>query len=102
VGYKPVMESIFKIVYLMTGDCTGPGSAEFVLRDPNKPCCIRMRSWWFTAIRSAFKHCNVIVTNVSADHLGIERNTYRGTARSRKGVIPETVMPNASIGFKCG
>lgn len=96
VGYTTSDGVYIQNRLLMTGDCTGPGSAEFVLRDPTVNLAV-LECARGGLLRSglAFKQCNVgIVTNVSADHLGLKGiHTVEQLARV-KGVIPETVMPD--------
>ncbi|MGB3590992.1 MAG: cyanophycin synthetase [Nonlabens sp.] len=81
---------------LMKGDCTGPGSAEFVLKDPTVNFAV-LECARGGLLRSGlgFKKCDVgIVTNVSPDHLGLKGiHTIEQLARV-KGVIPETVLPS--------
>jgi cyanophycin synthetase len=77
------------------GDCTGPMSAEFVLKDPTVEFAV-LECARGGILRSGlgFHHCDVgIVTNVAADHLGLrDINTLEEMARL-KGVIPESVFP---------
>ena len=57
----------------MQGDCTGPVSAQFVLKDPTVDFAV-LECARGGILRGglAFQHCNVaIVTNVAADHLGL-------------------------------
>ena len=78
---------------LMKGDCTGPASAQFVLRDPIVNYAV-LETARGGLLRSGlgFDHCDVgIVTNVSADHLGLKGiHTLEQLARV-KSVIPESV-----------
>ncbi|WP_194851010.1 cyanophycin synthetase [Nonlabens antarcticus] len=95
VGYTTSDGVYIQNRLLMSGDCTGPGSAEFVLRDPTVNLAV-LESARGGLLRSGlgFKKCNIgIVTNVSADHLGLKGiHTIEQLARV-KGVIPETVLP---------
>jgi cyanophycin synthetase len=79
----------------MTGDCTGPASAEFVLKDPTVNFAV-LESARGGLLRAGlgFKKCDIgIVTNVAADHLGLKGiHTIEQLAKV-KGVIPETVLP---------
>jgi cyanophycin synthetase len=81
---------------LMRGDCTGPTSAEFVLRDPTVDFAV-LECARGGLLRSGlgFSRCDIgIVTNVAADHLGLKGiHTIEQLARA-KGVIPETVLPD--------
>lgn len=79
----------------MEGDCTGPTSAEFVLRDPTVDFAV-LESARGGLLRAGlgFKKCDVgVVTNVSADHLGLKGIHTLDQLAKVKGVIPETVMP---------
>ena len=80
---------------MMTGDCTGPVSAQFVLKDPTVDFAV-LECARGGIVRSglAFRHCDVaIVTNVSADHIGLGGiDTLEQMARV-KAVLPETVLP---------
>ncbi len=81
---------------LMTGDCTGPVSAEFVLKDPTVDFAV-LETARGGLLRAGlgFHNCDIgIVTNVAADHLGLKGiNTIEQLARA-KGVIPESVLPD--------
>lgn len=93
VGYTTTDGIYIQNRLMMTGDCTGPASAEFVLRDPTIDFAV-LESARGGLLRAGlgFKSCDVaIVTNVAPDHLGLKGiNTIEQLARA-KGVIPETV-----------
>ncbi|MGB1216952.1 MAG: Mur ligase family protein, partial [Saprospiraceae bacterium] len=78
------------------GDCTGPGSAEFVLKDPTIDFAV-LETARGGLLRAGlgFHNCDVaVVTNLAPDHLGIRGiNTVEQMARL-KGVVPETVLPS--------
>jgi cyanophycin synthetase len=77
------------------GDCTGPLSAEFVLKDPTvEYAVLECARGGILKAGLGFHNCDVgIVTNVQADHLGLKDiNTVEDMARV-KGVIPESVLP---------
>lgn len=79
----------------MTGDCTGPASAEFVLKDPTVNFAVlECARGGLLRAGLGFHRCDVgIVTNVAPDHLGLRGiHTLEQLARA-KGVIPETVLP---------
>lgn len=81
---------------LMTGDCTGPSSAEFVLRDPTVNFAVlECARGGLLRAGLGFKQCDIgIVTNVAADHLGLKGiHTIEQLAKV-KAVIPETVKPD--------
>lgn len=81
---------------IMSGDCTGPVSAEFVLKDPTVDFAV-LESARGGILRAGlgFSHCDIaIVTNVAADHLGLKDiNTVEDMARV-KAVVPESVSPD--------
>ncbi|MCX6274020.1 MAG: cyanophycin synthetase [Bacteroidetes bacterium] len=77
------------------GDCTGPLSAEFVLKDPTvEYAVLECARGGILKAGLGFHNCDVgIVTNVQADHLGLKDiNTIEDMARV-KAVIPESVLP---------
>lgn len=96
VGYTTTDGVYIQNRLLMTGDCTGPASAEFVLKDPTVDFAV-LESARGGLLRAGlgFKNCDIgIVTNVSADHLGLKGiHTVEQLARV-KGVVPETVFPD--------
>ena len=95
VGYTTTDGVYVQNRLLMKGDCTGPASAEFVLRDPTVNFAV-LESARGGLLRAGlgFKNCDIgIVTNVAADHLGLKGiHTIEQLAKV-KGVIPETVLP---------
>ncbi|MBL0103477.1 MAG: cyanophycin synthetase [Bacteroidetes bacterium] len=77
------------------GDCTGPLSAEFVLRDPTVDFAVlECARGGILKAGLGFHNCDVsIVTNVAADHLGLKDiNTLEEMARV-KSVVAESVLP---------
>lgn len=96
VGYTTSDGVYIQNRLLMTGDCTGPASAEFVLKDPTVNFAV-LESARGGLLRAGlgFKKCDIaIVTNVSADHLGLKGiHTIEQLAKV-KGVVPETVLPD--------
>ena len=96
VGYTTSDGVYIQNRLLMTGDCTGPASAEFVLKDPTVNFAV-LESARGGLLRAGlgFKKCDVaIVTNVAADHLGLKGiHTVEQLAKV-KGVVPETVLPD--------
>jgi cyanophycin synthetase len=81
---------------IMSGDCTGPVSAEFVLKDPTVDFAVlECARGGILRAGLGFSHCDIaIVTNVAADHLGLKDiNTVEDMARV-KAVVPESVSPN--------
>ncbi|MDP5102084.1 MAG: Mur ligase family protein, partial [Nonlabens sp.] len=96
VGYTTSDGVYIQNRLLMKGDCTGPNSAEFVLRDPTVNFAV-LECARGGMLRSGlgFKKCDVgIVTNVAADHLGLKGiHTIEQLAKV-KAVVPETVLPD--------
>lgn len=96
VGYTTSDGVYIQNSLLMTGDCTGPTSAEFVLKDPTVNFAV-LESARGGLLRAGlgFKRCDIgIVTNVASDHLGLKGiHTLDQLARV-KSVIPETVLPD--------
>ncbi len=96
VGYTTSDGVYIQNRMLMKGDCTGPASAEFVLKDPTVNFAVlECARGGLLRAGLGFKKCDVaIVTNVSADHLGLKGiHTVEQLARV-KAVIPETVLPD--------
>jgi cyanophycin synthetase len=96
VGYTTSDGIYIQNRLLVKGDCTGPQSAEFVLKDPTVNFAV-LESARGGLLRAGlgFHTCDVgIVTNVAEDHLGLKGiHTIEQLARV-KAVIPETVMPS--------
>lgn len=96
VGYTTSDGVYIQNRLLMEGDCTGPSSAEFVLRDPTVNFAVlECARGGLLRAGLGFKKCDVaIVTNVAADHLGLKGiHTIEQLAKV-KGVVPETVLPD--------
>jgi cyanophycin synthetase len=78
---------------LQKGDCTGPASAQFVLKDPLVDMAV-LETARGGMLRSGlgFEHCDVgICTNVAADHLGLKDiNTLEELAHV-KSTVPRSV-----------
>jgi cyanophycin synthetase len=95
VGYTTTDGVYIQNRLLMEGDCTGPASAEFVLKDPTVNFAVlECARGGLLRAGLGFKNCDVaIVTNVEADHLGLKGiHTVEQLAKV-KGVVPETVLP---------
>ncbi len=96
VGYTTSDGVYIQNRLLVTGDCTGPSSAEFVLKDPTVNFAVlECARGGLLRAGLGFKKCDIgIVTNVAADHLGLKGiHTIEQLAKV-KGVIPETVLPS--------
>jgi cyanophycin synthetase len=95
VGYTTTDGVYIQNRLLMQGDCTGPASAEFVLKDPTVDFAV-LETARGGLLRAGlgFHHCDVaVVTNVAPDHLGLKGiHTIEQLARV-KAVVPETVRP---------
>ena len=94
VGYTTSDGVYIQNHLMMTGDCTGPVSARFVLTDPTVDFAV-LECARGGILRNglAFRNCDVaIVTNVAEDHLGLGGiNTVDQMAKV-KGVVAETVF----------
>lgn len=80
---------------MMKGDCTGPISAEFVLKDPTVDFAVlECARGGILRAGLGFHRCDIgIITNISADHLGLGGiDTIEQLARV-KSVVVESVMP---------
>ncbi len=96
VGYTTSDGVYIQNRLLMTGDCTGPTSAEFVLKDPTVNFAVlECARGGMLRAGLGFGNCDVaVVTNVAADHLGLKGiHTVEQLAKV-KGVVPETVLPD--------
>jgi cyanophycin synthetase len=79
---------------MQTGDCTGPWSTEFVLKDPTVNFAVlEVARGGMLKSGLGFQNCDIaIVTNVAADHLGLKGiNTLEELAKV-KAVVPESVF----------
>ncbi len=96
VGYTTTDGVYIQNQMMMRGDCTGPVSAEFVLKDPTVDFAV-LECARGGILRSGlgFHNCDIaIVTNVAEDHLGLgDIDTIEQLARV-KAVVPESVLPN--------
>ena len=96
VGYTTTDGIYVNDELLMKGDCGGPKSAELILKDPTVDTAV-LECARGGILRSGlgFDRCDVgVVTNVTADHLGIKGiNTLEEMAHL-KSVVPESVHPD--------
>lgn len=94
VGYTTTDGVYIQNQMMMRGDCTGPVSAEFVLKDPTVDFAV-LECARGGILRSGlgFHNCDIaIVTNVAEDHLGLgDIDTMEQLARV-KAVVPESVL----------
>ncbi|MEC8604099.1 MAG: cyanophycin synthetase [Bacteroidota bacterium] len=96
VGYTTTDGVYIQNRLLMKGDCTGPASSEFVLKDPTvNYAVLECARGGLLRAGLGFKKCDIgVVTNVAGDHLGLKGiHTIEQLAKV-KGVIPETVKPD--------
>ena len=96
VGYTTSDGVYIQNQMMMKGDCTGPISSSFVLKDPTVDFAVlECARGGILKSGLAFQNCDVaIVTNVAADHMGLGGiNTLEQMARL-KAVVPETVFPH--------
>ncbi|MES2848891.1 MAG: cyanophycin synthetase [Bacteroidota bacterium] len=94
VGYTTSDGVYIQNQLMMKGDCTGPISSAFVLKDPTVDFAIlECARGGILKSGLAFQHCDVaVVTNVAADHIGLGGiNTVEQMAKV-KAVVPETVV----------
>jgi cyanophycin synthetase len=96
VGYTTSDGVYIQNQLMMKGDCTGPVSSTFVLKDPTVDFAVlECARGGILKAGLAFQNCDVaIVTNVAADHMGLGGiNTLEQMAKV-KAVVPETVFPH--------
>ena len=96
VGYTTSDGVYIQNQLMMRGDCTGPVSSTFVLKDPTVDFAIlECARGGILKNGLAFQNCDVaIVTNVASDHMGLGGiNTLEQMAKV-KAVVPETVFPH--------
>jgi cyanophycin synthetase len=95
VGYTTSDGVYIQNQLMMKGDCTGPVSSQFVLRDPTVDFAIlECARGGILKSGLAFQHCDVaIVTNVAADHIGLGGIQTVEQMAKVKAVVPETVFP---------
>ncbi len=93
VGYTTSDGVYIQNRMLMKGDCTGPSSAEFVLKDPTVNFAVlECARGGLLRAGLGFHKCDFgIVTNVASDHLGLKGIHTMEQLAKVKGVIPETV-----------
>lgn len=95
VGYTTTDGVYIQNQLMMRGDCTGPVSAEFVLKDPTVDFAV-LETARGGILRSGlgFHNCDMaIVTNIAEDHLGLQDiDTIEQLARV-KAVVPNSVLP---------
>lgn len=99
VGYTTTDGVYIQNQLMVQGDCTGPKSAEFVLKDPTVDIAVlECARGGILRAGLGFHRCNVaVVTNVAGDHLGLGGiDTIEKLARV-KAVVPKTVFDNGHV-----
>jgi len=96
VGYTTSDGVYIQNHLMMKGDCTGPVSSTFVLKDPTVDFAVlECARGGILKSGLAFQHCDVaIVTNVAADHIGLGGINNVEQMAKVKAVLPETVFPH--------
>jgi len=96
VGYTTSDGVYIQNQLLMKGDCTGPVSATFVLRDPTVDFAVlECARGGLLKSGLAFQHCDIaIITNVSTDHIGLGGIDSLEQMAKVKAVVAETVFPH--------
>lgn len=92
VGYTTSDGVYINNQMMMKGDCTGPLSAQFVLKDPTIDFAVlECARGGILKAGLAFQRCDVsIVTNVAADHIGLGGIQSVEQMAKLKSVVPET------------
>src|SRR5690349_5745626 len=94
VGYTTSDGVYIQNQMMMKGDCTGPVSSQFVLKDPTVDFAV-LECARGGILRSglAFQNCDVsIVTNVTADHMGLGGIQSLEQMARVKSVVPESTF----------
>lgn len=96
VGYTTSDGVYIQNQLMMKGDCTGPISSTFVLKDPTVDFAIlECARGGILKSGLAFQNCDIgIVTNVAADHIGLGGIYTVEQMAKVKAVVPETVFPH--------
>ncbi|HAO45383.1 MAG TPA: cyanophycin synthetase [Ferruginibacter sp.] len=96
VGYTTSDGVYIQNQLMMKGDCTGPISSTFVLKDPTVDFAVlECARGGILKSGLAFQNCDVgIVTNVAADHIGLGGIYTVEQMAKVKAVVPETVFPH--------
>ncbi len=94
VGYTTSDGVYIQNQMMMKGDCTGPLSAQFVLKDPTVDFAVlECARGGILKSGLAFQQCDIaIVTNISADHMGLGGIESMEQMAQVKAVVAETVV----------
>ena len=95
VGYTTTDGVYIQNLLMMQGDCTGPVSAEFVLRDPTvNYAVLECARGGILRAGLGFHNCDVaVVTNVAEDHMGLNGIDTIEKLAKVKAVAAHTVFP---------
>ena len=95
VGYTTTDGVYIQNQMMVKGDCTGPVSAEFVLKDPTVDFAVlECARGGLLRAGLGFHNCDVaVVTNVAEDHLGLGGIDTLEKLAKVKAVPAETVFP---------
>lgn len=96
VGYTTSDGVYIQNQLMMRGDCTGPVSSSFVLKDPTVDFAVlECARGGILKSGLAFQNCEVaIITNVAADHMGLGGINSLEQMAKVKAVVAETVFPH--------
>ena len=96
VGYTTSDGVYIQNQLMMRGDCTGPVSSTFVLRDPTVDFAVlECARGGILKNGLAFQNCDIaIITNVSTDHIGLGGIDNLDQMARVKAVVAETVFPH--------
>lgn len=96
VGYTTTDGIYIQTKLVREGDCAGPASAEFVLRDPTVDFAVlECARGGILKSGLGFSHCDIgVVTNVAEDHLGLKDINSLEDMAKVKAVVPESVSVN--------
>jgi len=94
VGYTTSDGVYIQNQLMMKGDCTGPISSTFVLRDPTVDFAVlECARGGILKNGLAFQYCDIaIITNVSTDHIGLGGIDNLEQMAKVKAVVAETVF----------
>ena len=96
VGYTTSDGVYIQNQLMMRGDCTGPVSSTFVLKDPTVDFAVlECARGGILKSGLAFQNCEVgVITNVAADHLGLGGINNVQQMAKVKAVVAETIFPH--------
>ncbi|MFN8277727.1 MAG: cyanophycin synthetase [Chitinophagales bacterium] len=96
VGYTTTDGVYVQNQLMMRGDCTGPVSAEFVLKDPTVDFAVlECARGGILRAGLGFHNCDMaVVTNIAEDHLGLQGIDTLDQLARVKAVVPRSVLPD--------